>query len=229
MMIGRILGKCGGLTSDIAPYYVNPYTWCSGQCVYCWAEHWRKPYRADEKWIKKDVHILLDNDLKQHNLTGSLWIGCFADAYQLIEKELELTRKCIKTAHDHGVKVTILTKFRLTIRDFDLEPDTVGISLISLDDKWRRKYEPNSDSAVERLKVIIEANNIGLKTFINIEPLLRLEDFQILYPIVKWVPRILVGKLNPRQKNQIDFSYPNYQIIKKELNKYSNIEFKRNF
>jgi DNA repair photolyase len=223
-----IIKKCGGLTSDIAPYYINPYTWCYGQCIYCWAGHYTKPNPPASNWIKTNIPNLLDTELNHTNISGNVWIGNYADAYQPIEKETKLTRSIIKILKNHGVKVTLLTKFALLQRDLDLEPDQVGISLISLNDNWRKKYEPNADTAEARIKNIETAHNIGIKTFILVEPLLRLEDFHPLYERLNWVDRFIVGKLNPRQMNRIDFPYPNYNHIKHELQKYK-IEFKRNW
>lgn len=213
-MSKNVIKQCGGLTSDLAPYYVNTYTWCKGLCKYCWAKHYNT-IRTTDGWIKRDIPKSFDRALNENPVDGVIWINNFADGYQPVEKTEKLTRECIKVAHDHGAEVLILTKFALAVRDLKLEPDWVGISLISLDDKWRLQYEPYSDVAACRIRVIEEAKEMGLKTLVNVEPLLREEDFLPLYfRLHHIVDRFLVGKLNPRQKNRIDFEYPDYDVIK---------------
>lgn len=242
----QVIKPCGALTSDIAPFFCNPYTWCAAQCGYCWARHYARPRADGRAWPAKDY------DWIKHNITNELiltlnngenwkgknvWVGNFADAYQQIEQQEKLTRSCIENLHVYGAEVTILTKFGLAVRDLDLAPEHVGISLISMDERWRKRLEPHADSAEARIAVIKEAHASGCGAFVNIEPLLRAEDFMPIYEAVAdHVDYILVGMLNPRQKSTVPMHYPDYGAMKRYLVEEVGAEkldvdvrFKRNF
>jgi len=75
-----------------------------------------------------------------------------------------------------------------------------GITLLSLDEKFRKKFEPGTTSYRARIKALKYLHDQGLKTWVSVEPYptpdMVKQDLNKILASVKFVNKIIFGKLN---------------------------------
>jgi DNA repair photolyase len=204
-----ILNKC-----SISDFSLNCYTGCANGCVYCYARFMERFHPHDEPWGEfVDVKINAVEALKKQlrrTAPGDVFVSSACDGWQPIEADYCLTRRCCELLLEHGFRVNLLTKSGLVRRDFDIfsgHDVNVGVSITTLDERLAKLWEPQGASTAERLQVIEDARNAGLKTTIMFAPLLPFlfdgrESLEALFQYAAdlRVDSILVDAMNPRPK-----------------------------
>jgi DNA repair photolyase len=126
-----------------------------------------------EVQVKINIPLVLRKELKKKN-KGIVGLSTATDAYQPLEKEYELTRKCLLLLLKHEYPIDILTKSDLVLRDVDLIKEfstaTVGITITTLDDKERQLLEPHAPSIRRRLDAVKTLADEGIYTYIFFGP-----------------------------------------------------------
>ena len=148
---------------------LNPYRGCEHGCIYCYARpshaYWDLSPGIDfeTKLIAKlNAPALLEQQLsKPGYVCAPIALGSNTDPYQPIEREHQLTRRCLEVLLRYGHPLTIVTKGALILRDLDLLTQlaerrlvSVYISLTTLDDELKRILEPRAAAPAARLRVI---------------------------------------------------------------------------
>ncbi len=188
-------------------YSLNPYRGCTHQCAYCYVPNVLRIPR--EQWglnieIKTNIPVVLAKELKTKKI-GVVGISTVTDPYQPLEKKYELTRFCLEQLFQHDFPICIQTKSSLILRDLDLisrfTHAEVMISIGTLNEAERRMLEPNASSISERLQVLKECSQRGIKTsvfFGPIYPTLQIEDIPILLDtfIDHHVSEVMIDRLN---------------------------------
>ena len=151
-------------------YLLDPYQNCALGCLYCDS--------TQEKtiFIKHNAAEILEKEIK--NLSRKrVIIGSVHDPYQPIEKITGLTRTIIKLLLDHGFPLHILTKSTLVKRDLDLfstdDHDVcITFSVISNEQRIVSEIEPDTPSFNQRLKIMNQFSNKGIRTGLALIPIL---------------------------------------------------------
>lgn len=158
-------------------YSMNPYQGCEHGCSYCFArpthEYWGYSAGLDFErkiMVKKNAPELLEKFFQKRNyVPKTIMLSGNTDCYQPAERQFEITRKILKVCLDYRHPVAILTKNALVLRDLDiLKPMaeqnlvSVGLSIPTINEEIRRKMEPRTSSAYNKLKAIeiLSENNI---------------------------------------------------------------------
>ena len=150
-------------------YSINPYRGCEHGCVYCYA----RPAHAyvdlspgldfeTRLFYKQDAAGLLRRALSSGRYQGSsIAIGGNTDAYQPIERDLEVTRSLLKVLREFRQPFSIVTKGSLILRDLDILQEMAGrglcrvfVSVTTLDSELKRIMEPRTASPAARLRTI---------------------------------------------------------------------------
>lgn len=150
---------------------------------------------------------LLDREIPKYKKDIRFVHLCFmTDPFMCGYPEIkDMTLKIIEKFNRNSIKATVLTKGLLPIELTDTKKYSLyneyGITLISLNEKFREKYEPNAAKYGERLEALKKLSKAGLKTWISMEPyptpnLDRNQDLGELLEAVKFVDKIIFGKLN---------------------------------
>jgi DNA repair photolyase len=124
--------------------------------------------------IKEGVLERLKADLK-HLRPGVIGVSTVTDPYQPVEKELGLTRQALSLIGSAGFRASIQTKSALVSRDLDLVKMygfELGVTVSSLNDAFRRKFELRASPPEERATVLEEASSMGIKTWIFYGPII---------------------------------------------------------
>ncbi len=174
---------------------INPYRGCEHGCIYCFA----RPSHAfqgmsagldfeSKLFFKPNAPDLLRHELMRPNYSPRpIALGMNTDAYQPIEKKLQLTRKLLQVLSAHNHPVSLLTKSALILRDLDIIAPMaakglcrVGVSITTLDPKLCRLMEPRAASPRLRLKTVQTLSDAGIRVTVMNAPLIPgLNDMEI--------------------------------------------------
>ena len=102
-------------------------------------------------------------------------MSSICDAYQPVEKDLKLTRKILENL-DKNVKLSILTKSDLVLRDIDIfkqfKDIEIGLTINSFIGKTKKLFEPSSIENNDRIKALEKLSEQGIKTYAFISPII---------------------------------------------------------
>ena len=160
-------------------------------------EDWCKPYLVSNTLELLDAEIpRLKNKIESVQLCFST--DPFMYGYPEVQK---MALDSIRKLNAAGIKCTTLTKGLLPIELADLSKENEhGITLISLDEGYRRKMEPAAAPYADRLAALRTLHDAGCKTWVSIEPYttpnLIEQDLGALLEAVSFVDRIILGRTN---------------------------------
>lgn len=130
--------------------------------------------------VKENAPELLRKELSSKKWKPrTLAMSVATDAYQPIEKKLEITRRCLEVLAEFRNPVAVVTKNHLVTRDLDLLSElaehnaaAVMVSLTTLDDDLRRRMEPRTSSPSRRLAAIEKLSEAGIPVGVMTAPVI---------------------------------------------------------
>ncbi|MFO7991858.1 MAG: radical SAM protein, partial [Thermoplasmata archaeon] len=217
-----------GLEAD---YALNPYKGCSHNCRYCYA-----PFvlREEREWgtfvdIKRNIPNALAKELKSKK-KGVVRVGSVTDPYQPVEKDYMLTRMCLEQLKKYDYHILIQTKSDLVTRDIDILKDMdadVGLTITSLDDEFKRTFEPGSPDVEKRLSALEKLVEEGVNTWVFIGPLIpyKNDDKESLEEIASRLGEIGVNEIYLDKLNMRKGIWPKFEEVLDEsiLEKYHKV------
>ena len=176
-------------------FSLNPYRGCEHGCIYCYARpiHEYAGYSAGldfetKIFVKRRAPELLREALASRKWTPQVVsMSGSTDAYQPVERTLEITRGCLKVFAEFMNPVSIVTKNRLILRDRDIlsglaacQAVSVCISVTTLDLSLNRILEPRTSSPEQRLRTIAALSEAGIPVGVLVAPIIPgLTDHEI--------------------------------------------------
>ena len=174
---------------------INPYRGCEHGCVYCYARPTHE-YLGFSSGLDFETKVLVKEDgpeMLREELSSAKWkpqvvaISGVTDAYQPIERRLQLTRRCLEVFLDFRNPVMIVTKNRLVTRDMDLLAElathnaaAVFLSVTTLDAELARVMEPRTSTPANRLEAIRSLAGAGVPVGVLVAPVIPgLTDHEI--------------------------------------------------
>ncbi len=174
---------------------INPYRGCEHGCIYCYARpshaYWGYSPGLDFESIifsKPEGPHLLEQYFNRPNYRPKpIMIGANTDAWQPVEKRLELTREILKVFARYKHPVSFITKSALVLRDLDILGPMAeaglakgAISLTTLDKRLARDMEPRAAAPHRRLATIEALSQNGLPMTVMMAPIIpALNDHEI--------------------------------------------------
>lgn len=160
---------------------INVYRGCSHGCIYC--DSRSKCYGFDHAFedieVKVNAPELLEKALKSRSRRCMIGTGAMCDPYMHIEKEQQLTRKCLELIERYGFGCAIQTKSADILRDMDLlrrineqSKTVVQMTLTTVDEKLCHIIEPNVSTTRERFEVLMECKKAGIPSVVWLSPIL---------------------------------------------------------
>lgn len=124
-----------------------------------------------------------------------------------------LSLDIIKLINSYNLPCTALTKGVLPIELADLSKDnSYGITLISLNEEFRKKMEPGSAPYLDRINSLRKLHDKGCKTWVSIEPYptpnIIDQDFEEILNSISFVDKIIFGRLH---YNKLVSQYKGYK------------------
>ncbi|MCR5803049.1 MAG: radical SAM protein [Clostridia bacterium] len=171
----------GILTTSGGGCGMNVYRGCSHGCIYCDSRsscyQFKHPFEDIE--VKQNAPELLEKALRSKRKKCMIGTGSMCDPYLHVEKELEITKRCLEIIYDYGFGVAIQTKSDLIMRDIDLldkinqkTKAVVQITLTTFDDGLCSILEPNVCNTKRRIEVLEQMQKRDIPTVVWLTPIL---------------------------------------------------------
>lgn len=196
---------------EYGDYAMNHVQGCAHGCRYpCYAYLQKKRVgivKNYKEWccpvLVSNTMELLNNEIprlkgKVHSVQLCFTTDPFMYEYPEVQ---EMSMAAIKKLNDNGIKCMILTKGILPeeLKAYSLENE-YGITLISMNEEYRKQMEPGAAPYKERLESLRKLHEGGCRTWISMEPyptpnMLRQNLHELLQNIA-FVDKIVFGKTN---------------------------------
>jgi DNA repair photolyase len=131
------------------------------------------------------------------------------DKKELIPQIKETTLKIIELLNKEKIRVTTLTKGfypkDLLNSERFIQDNEYGITLVSLNEDFKKKFEPFSAPYKDRVKSLKALADNGLKTWASLEPYptpeldIKAGNIEDILESISFVKKIIFGKLNYRR------------------------------
>jgi len=196
---------------EYGDYTMNHAIGCSHGCRYpCYAFLMARRFgkvKDYEEWIKpvlvSNTLELLDKEiprLKKHIKSVHL---CFTtDPFMYGYGEIcDMSLAALKKLNDADIKCSVLTKGTLPKELAKLSKNNeYGITLVSLDEKYRKKIEPGSAPYKDRIASLKYLHDKGFRTWVSIEPYptpnLIEQDLDEILEELAFTDKIIFGRTN---------------------------------
>jgi DNA repair photolyase len=165
----------------------NPYRGCEHGCSYCYARPTHE-YLGFSPGLDFETRIMVKEQapaLLRATFASRSWtpepvmMSGATDAYQPIERKLELTRRCLAVFMEARNPVAIVTKNHLVTRDVDLlgelatvDAAAVILSVTTLDPALQRELEPRASTPLRRLDAIRTLAEAGIPVGVMVAPVI---------------------------------------------------------
>lgn len=196
---------------EYGDYTMNHVAGCAHGCQYpCYAYLMAKRFgkvMSYQEWVEpylvSNTLEILDREIPRlKDRIKSVQLCFTTDPFMLGYDEIKsMSLASIEKLNAEGIKCTILTKGLLP---FELsrysKENEYGITLISLDEGYRQKYEPGASSYNERLTALRALHDCGFYTWVSIEPYptpnLIKQDLAKILDAVNFTDKIIFGRTN---------------------------------
>jgi DNA repair photolyase len=173
---------------DVGMWYsMNPYQGCEHGCIYCYArnsfEYWG--YSAGLDFERKIIVKQNAPELLRKFLMHPKWectpiaLSGNTDCYQPAEKKFRITRQLLEVCLEFNQPVGIITKNAGILRDKDILSQlakrnlvSVLVSITSFEEDLRLVMEPRTTTAKQRLRVIKELSDEGVRMGVMLGPMI---------------------------------------------------------
>lgn len=196
---------------EYGDYTMNHVQGCAHGCNFpCYAFLMKKRFgqvKTYEDWLEpklvSNTLELLDREIPRLKKKIQSVQLCFTtDPFMCGYPEVEqISIAAIRKLNDAGIKCTTLTKGISPASLAELSKDNeYGITLISLDEKYREKMESGAAPYKDRLAALKYLHDAGCKTWISMEPYptpnLIEQDLEDVLEAVAFVDKIIFGRTN---------------------------------
>lgn len=214
---------------EYGDYTINHVQGCAHGCKFpCYAMMMAKRFgtaKTYEEWcvpkLAENALEILDKEIpKLKDKIESVQLCFSTDPFMYGYDEVSrMSIEIIKKLNAAGIKCTALTKGILPIELADLSPENeYGITLVSLDEGFRKEMEPNTAPYEERIAALRALHDAGCKTWVSIEPYptpnFIEQDLNEILEAISFCDKIIFGRLNYNKKVS---AYKDYRAYFNEL------------
>lgn len=196
---------------EYGDYTMNHVLGCSHGCRYpCYAFLMAKRFgkvASYQEWVKpclaSNTLEILDKEIPRLKEKIKSVQLCFTtDPFMLGCDEIKtISLAAIEKLNASGIKCTVLTKGLLPIELAGFSrKNEYGITLISMNEEYRRRVEPGASSYNDRLVALRALHDRGFHTWVSIEPYptpnLIEQDLTAILDAVNFTDKIIFGRTN---------------------------------
>lgn len=196
---------------EYGDYTANYVLGCQHGCLYpCYAFNMAKRFgnvKTYKDWINpklvSNALELLDKEIpKLKEKIKSVQLCFTTDPFMEHYSEVnEMTLKIINRLNQDNLKAVILTKSELPNSLLETSKiNEFGITLVSLDEKFRKKYEPFTVDYETRVQALKKLHDKGFYTWVSIEPYptpnICKQDLGKILDKISFVDYIVFGRLH---------------------------------
>ncbi|MEM2341213.1 MAG: radical SAM protein [Candidatus Bathyarchaeia archaeon] len=180
-------------------YNVNPYLGrCGHNCIYCYAIKF--PSFMGPTLPRLKLKEEFSKMVKGARFRLPVMLSDSTDPYQPLEREYEITRKCLEILAEHKFPILIVTKSDLVVRDIDVFKRTltvISMSITTSRDEIASLIEPNAPKPHARFLALKKIAEENIPTVVRIDPIIPSinSDMNDLEKIVLEASRIGVKQI----------------------------------
>ncbi len=225
---------CNRINSNFLPFNwdLNIYRGCEHKCQYCFALYSHKYINSteffDEIYVKKNIVECFEKQISSKRWKRTVVnIGGVTDSYQPAEKQYKLMPEILKLCIKYKVPISLSTKSKLILRDFDLfaelatlVPVDIACTITTLNENIRKLIEPNAASSQERFNNLKEFSKTKVNTGLFLMPIIpeitdSYNNLSMLYKTAKKnnLNYVITSILNLRGETKISF----FNFVKDKL------------
>lgn len=200
---------------EYGDYTINHIQGCAHGCKYpCYAMSMAKRFgkaKTYEEWCEpklvENALEILDKEIpKYKDKIKSVHLCFTSDPFMFGYDEIsEMSIAIVKKLNNADIKCTVLTKgiLPIVLSEFSSENE-YGITLVSLDENFRKEMEPNTAPYDKRINALKALHDAGCKTWVSIEPYptpnFIKQDLREILDAVSFCDKIIFGRLNYNKK-----------------------------
>lgn len=200
---------------EYGDYTINHVQGCAHGCKFpCYAMMMAKRFgkvKTYEEWCRpklvENALEILDKEIpKSKDKIRSVHLCFTTDPFMYGYDEIShMSIEIIKKLNTAGIKCTVLTKGILPAELAILSDENeYGITLISLDEAFRKEIEPNTAPYQDRIAALRALHDAGCKTWVSIEPYptpnFIEQDINEILEAISFCDKIIFGRLNYNKK-----------------------------
>lgn len=220
---------------EYGDYTMNHVLGCAHGCKYpCYAYMMARRFGKvlsygdwiEPKLVSNTLELLDEEIPKLKEKIVSVQLCFTTDPFMRGYSEIsDMSIAAIKRLNKDDIQCNVLTKGMLPIELSELsKKNEYGITLISLDEKYRLKMEPNSATYRERIVALKALHEKGCKTWVSIEPYptpnLIVQNINTILETVAFTDRIIFGRthyskeISAYKNNKIFYNEEASKVIK---------------
>lgn len=196
---------------EYGDYTINHVQGCAHGCRYpCYAMQMAKRFgkvKTYEEWCEpklvENALELLDKEIpKLRDKIQSVQLCFTTDPFMYGYEEVsKMSIDIIRKLNDNGILCSVLTKGILpeALAEFQIG-NQYGITLVSLNEDFRARMEPNSAPFQERIDALRALHDLGCFTWVSIEPYptpnIIEQDFDEILNSIEFVDKIIFGRMH---------------------------------
>lgn len=200
---------------EYGDYTMNHVFGCAHGCKYpCYAFLMKKRFgqvHTYEEWVRpylvSNTLELLDKEIPRlkHKIK-SVHLCFTTDPFMYGYDEIKtMSIAAIKKLNAADIKCSVLTKGVLPEELSALSNmNEYGITLVSLDERFRQTYEPQTASFEDRINALKKLHDLGCKTWVSIEPYptpnILEQDIDVILEKIGFCDKIIFGRLHYNKK-----------------------------
>ena len=196
---------------EYGDYTMNHVLGCAHGCKYpCYAMMMARRFGKVESYEQWCEPILVSNTLelldkeipKLKHKIKSVQLCFTTDSFMYGYPEVcETSMRAIAKLNEAGIPCVVLSKGELPSALSEYSPDNVyGITLVSVDERYRSHYESGSAPYETRLEALRSLHGKGCKTWVSMEPYptpnIIEQDLGELLQAISFADRIIFGRTN---------------------------------
>ena len=200
---------------EYGDYTMNHVQGCAHGCIYpCYAFMMAKRFgkaQTQEDWctpkLVSNTLEILDSEIPRLRNKIQMVQLCFTtDPFMEGYPEVgEMSIDAMEKLNRAGIPCSVLTKGILPSELIKLDKKNVyGITLVSLEERFREEYEPHAAKLQDRLMALRYLHEHGCQTWVSIEPYptpnIIEQELLPLLESVSFVDKIIFGRLNYNKK-----------------------------
>lgn len=163
---------------------LNIYRGCAHRCVYCFALYSHKYINSvnffDDIYVKTNIAEQLEKQLSSKKWQRQVVnLGGVTDSYQPAEEKYKLMPDVLKLLIKYKTPVTISTKSKLILRDYDLIDElskvasvNIACTITTVNEAVRELIEPNASLSYERFNILKEFSKTNVSTGVHMMPVI---------------------------------------------------------
>jgi DNA repair photolyase len=163
----------GKLCTCPSKFSFDPYTGCEHGCLYCYASSYVR--RFHECRPKRDLLRVVRNDVARLPDDVLISMSNSSDPYPPMERDMQLTRRCLEEFRGRNLRILVITKSDLILRDLDLLRRlrcAVTLTITTLDDDLARRLEPGAPPPSRRLDAVERLSSEGIMVGVRVDPII---------------------------------------------------------